>query len=289
MEHMEIIGDVLDLTHDIYLIYLELFRLEVNGCVQSNNYLFLVNTLKDKIDEEKELHEILAKNKNSFNILLNYIKNKSTQLLFLRMYGYMFFNEEINLLDGDDDCKFRNFYSNCNENLFLVYLSFLQDYIENDDYIYIREGLIYTKYYNIFMNIDLERELIDNNFELSEIKYLMSDILLINDKVSFDDVLEVYKDAIAVSVANLLIINDIDYQDNDRMVDVISSQCMLRASLSMLTDEQYENVKDGIYTVLNDLSNVDNNISVGIINSIIDDRVKDMIRTRKIFTRHSTF
>lgn len=283
----------MDLTHDIYLIYLELFRLDLRGNKGNSQYLSLIKSLKDKIDEEKELYELLAQNRDSFNKLLNYVKNKPTQILFLRMYGYMVFNEEDDSIReevDDEDYKFRRLYSACNNDLFLVYLSFFQDYIEDNGYVTIRDGLIYTKYYNSFINPDLEEYLIDKKFEVSKINYarsyFVSSILLMDEQVTLDAILEGYKDAIAVAMASLLNIEDDSYNDEDRMVDIISSQCMLRAGLSMLSNKQYESLKDGIYRVLNELSTGENNISVSIVNSIITDRVKDKIRARRIFTNH---
>lgn len=287
MINMELIGDVIDIAYDIYMIYLELFGLEVRGNKENSRYMSLIKTLKEKINEEKELYELLAQDRESYDMLFDYVKRKPTQMLYLRMYSYMIFNDD-NAIE-DEDNRFRSIYSACNIDLFLVYLSFLQDCIDDESLSSVKDGLIYTKYYNSFINLDLEESLIENKFEVCKVNYakayFVSNILLMDKNITEEEILDYYRDAIAVALVGLLNIVDLEYDNEDRMVDVISSECMLRASLSMLSNGQYEVLKEGIYKVINDLSTGENGKSVCIVNSIINGRVKDKSMVKRIYTR----
>ena len=286
MINMELIRDVIDIAYDIYMIYLELFGLDVRGNKGNSRYMSLIKTLKEKINEEKELYELLAQDRESYDMLLYYVKRKPTQMLYLRMYSYMIFNDD-NAIE-DEDNRFRSIYSACNIDLFLVYLSFLQDRIDDESLSSVKDGLIYMKYYNSFINLDLEESLIENKFEACKVNYansyFVSNILLMDKNITEEEILDYYRDAIAVALVGLLNIVDLEYDNEDRMVDVISSECMLRASLSMLSNGQYEVLKEGIYKVIDDLSTGENSKSVSIVNSIIDGRVKDKSRAKRIYT-----
>ena len=279
IDGVEIIVDILDLTHNIYSIYLELFDFELKGKKDNDSYLSLVKTLKEKINEEKELYELLAEDKENFKMLFGFVEHNPSKLIYLRMYGYMLFNKDNVEVVEDDGYKFRRIYSKCYENLFLRYLSFLEDYIEDDSFISVRNGLIYTKYYNIFMNLELEDYFINNKLDIR--KMFNVDLLPLEDDI-YNEMLECCKDAVASSVMNLLNSTDVDYDNLDKMVDIISSRCMLRASLSIVNDEEIDKLRDGINRILNEYTNDNNRKSVDVIRFIISNRVNSKVRVRKI-------
>jgi len=282
MADMELIWDILDISHGIYLIYLELYRLEVNGNKGNTRYLSLIQSLKDKIKEEKELYELLSQDIDSFNMLLDYVKTRSTELLFLRIYSYMVSKEV-------DDDKLNKIHSACSKDLFLVYLSFLGDYIDNEDYVLIRNGIIYTKYYNLFINLDVEEYLILNNLKISKINYVsapfISKILLMDEREVGNDILDCYKDAIVVAIINLLNICNSEYNNMDKMIDVVSSMAMIRAGLSILDNDCYDVLIGRIYRIIDEMSTKGNSMSVKMINSIVDGRNIDKRRVKKINIR----
>lgn len=55
-----VMEEILMLYYEINNIYLELYKMELNGCKNSDGFIELVDILKEKIDEEKNLYRELC-------------------------------------------------------------------------------------------------------------------------------------------------------------------------------------------------------------------------------------
>lgn len=276
-----VMEDILMLYYEINNIYLELYRMELNGNKCSNMFLELIDLLNDKIGEEKELFLELRKNINDkeYDVLCKLdevVDNPFTK----RIVDYMRFYFDM------DDSDYAKLYIACTRNVYLVYLSFLQECIDNYDMISLRKGILSYKYYNSFICHDVERSNIVNKFSIDRDNYIdlyMVVRMLKLDKFEIDKIIsECLLDTVSESIRKILSINDIEYNDDSKRIISFNSQCMLKAGLSMFSEKEYRLVSDKIFLMINDLCNDKNSVSVDIIKMIINDRIKNKSRVRKL-------
>jgi thiaminase len=140
--------DILMLYYEINNIYLELYMMELSDDRNSNMFLELIDLLSEKINEEKELFLELSENINDkeYDVLCRLdevVDNPFTK----RIVDYMrFYNDS-----GD----YAKLYVACTRNVYLIYLSFLQEYIDKIEYESLRKGILSYKYYNSFICHDV--------------------------------------------------------------------------------------------------------------------------------------
>ena len=294
---MEIIQEILMLYYEINRLYLELYKLELEGKKENIEFIELVGVLKQKIEHEVELFNRFYENIDgdfSYSVLDDgtpYAK---------RMIDYMNFYEALNVTINDDDTeevvadkmydmKYAKLYKACSNNIFLIYLSFLQECIDDKNNSFFRDKIISFKYYNSFINHDVEDCLINTDFNVSSVNYVnlyfVAETLGIDINMCDNIILDCFKDTIEITVNQILSISDSDYCDDQNRAISINNQSLLRASLSMMNNSDYIKNKDWIYGLINGLANDNNRIGVDTINSIIMNMNKDKVRVRKISMR----
>lgn len=166
--------ELLLLYYEINNIYLELYKLELSKNKDNAMFIEFVNLLKEKIDEEKNLvKEIIDDNEDMYDYLYEIDKEVDTAFA-KRVSDYIRFNNDLNMeIESDDDIDRINYtklYIICSRNIFLIYMSFLQECIEIDDEL--RERLLNFKYCNSFINHDVENSLVMNNFSVGKENYV---------------------------------------------------------------------------------------------------------------------
>ena len=271
--------DILMLYYEINNIYLELYKMELNYDKDNSMFMELISLLNEKILEEKELFKNLNESLDDDGYetlcrLDEVVDNPFTK----RIVDYMrFYNDS-----GD----YAKLYIACTRNVYLIYLSFLQEYIDKIEYESLRKGILSYKYYNSFICHDVEYSNIVNKFSIERDNYInlyMVVRMLRLDKNEIDKIIyECLEDTVITSIKKILSINDIEYSDDSRMVISINTQCMLKAGLSLFSEKEYELFKDKMFILIDSLCNDKNGISIDIINNIINDRCKFKSRVRKL-------
>lgn len=294
---MEYINKILELYYEINSIYKRLYELELNGKKDSIEFLELVNVLKERIEKEKELFDLFYNNLDE-NLSCSVLDDGEP--FAKRINDYMSFYETLNIpiyeddsedviIDKRYDMQCAKLYKSCSRNIFLVYLSFLQEYIDMDNFNSLRSNMLSFKYYNSFINHDVEECLMDSNFEVAKVNYVnlyfVAETLGIDINMCDKVILDCFKDTVEVTVNQILSINDSDYSDNNKKAISINNQSMLRAGLSLMSKSDYDKNKDWIFDLINNLTNDNNSMGVNIINSIINNMNKDKGRVRKISLR----
>ena len=89
-------------------------------------------------------------------------------------------------------------------------------------------------------------------------------------------------DTVKESIKKIMSISDKEYNDDRKKVISINTQCMLKAGLSMFSEKEYKLVNDKINLMINNLCNGNNYIAFDIVNMIINDRIKNKSRVKKI-------
>jgi len=291
--------EILMLYYEINNIYLELYKLELNGNIDNSIYLELVDLIKEKIDEEKELFKDLCESIDDleYENLCN-LDNETVNPFAKRIVDYMRFNNVLNMeINEYDDEEIRDkkndvinygkLYIVCNRNLFLIYLSFLQESIDLENCFDIKRGLLNYKYHNSFINHDVENELILNNFKIDRVNYVnlyfISRMFKLQQDIVDKIIIDCFYDTVIITIINLLLVTDMEYESNiDRKIVSINNQCMLRAVLTLFNEKDFSKIQDNVYNIINNLVDDNNKISYNIIISILNDRKKDKSRVRKL-------
>ena len=147
------------------------------------------------------------------------------------------------------------------------------------------------KYYDAFFNHDMESVLILYNFNIPIFNYVDLDIAgqLADLDNGIDEVVVNYIDIILGLVFEILDIKDVDYNDSSQFICLVKNQCMFRACLSLISEEDYMIISDEIKKIMDSKINVENKNSVKLINSIINMRNKDRERVRRLSLRNLKF
>lgn len=287
---MNLINDILMVYYQIDSVYVELCKLECMGNRDSVDFLELVKILKGLIEQEKRLFNRFY---NEFEDARSYKVLDNGNLFTKRMIDYMDFNQLLNMEIVNNkteeelfNIKCARLYGTCSKNVFLMYLSFLQEYIDDNNYRNIKNKLLSFKYYNAFINHDVEKCLIDFNFKISKVNYmdlyLVAGLLRIDSNECDSIILDCLKDTLEVTIRQILSIKDIDYNEMDKCAISLNNQAMLRSGLTIINNSDFDKNRDWLFMIIDSLSNKDNKISSEIVKSIIGNMNRDKCRVRKI-------
>ena len=289
---MDVVKELVMVYCEINMIYIELHELELNDKKNSDRYYYLINLLRKDLYKEKEIFNLISMDYEfNYDELYSLLEKCTDKPFNIRAEDYVT-NEDINIKDMDEeffgeiieDIKYSKLYSACSMNMYLIYLSLLQEYADSSSFSYLRDKILNYKYYNSFINHDIESILIDSNFNIDRVNYINLDFII--DILGLDNgnkiVLDYCNDTIKTTVCQIMSINDDDYNDDNVLVSLINNQSMLRASLLLLNDRDYNKIKNNIFNEYEGLCTNYNKISALIIKSIFDDRIKDMVRVKKI-------
>ena len=290
---MEILRQIMQLYYEINNIYLELYKLDLDGCRDSDDFQNLINILKEKLNEEERLFELLY-DSNEYNNVCDYLE-KEDNPMFARLLDYIKQYETLNnpIYEDDDDetiadiqmqIKTGKMYSACNKNVFLVYLSFLEECIDNNEHL--RKQLLGFKYYNSFICHDVETVLINNEFSVGIENYVdlyfVARGLDIPFKLRDEIIIDTCLNTIISMIKTILSISDEERDLEDKMALSLNAECMLRACLSLLSERDYKKIIKIVLSQIDELANDENVLGVNIINSYIDNRKKDKCRVKKM-------
>ena len=294
---MEYIEEILKVYYQINSIYNNLYKLEYDDKKDSVEFIELLDVLKILILQEKDLFDKLY---SQFDDLYEYQVFDNGDPFVKRLNDFMNFYEALNCRINDNDSKEEmddkiynmkcgKLYKSCSRNIFLVYLSFLQEYIDDSNYSYMKDKILAFKYYNGFINHDVEGSLVDFNCDINKVNYvnvyLIAESLGIDINMCDNVIIDCFKDTIEVTVSQILSMNDIDYNDVNKYAMVINNQAMLRAGLALLGQYDFDKNRQWLLDIISRLSTNDNQISVSLVNSIIGGITKDSTRVMKISMR----
>lgn len=291
----KIIDKIINLYYEINNIYLDLYKLELSGMKKDDSFIRLVQLLKRKILEEKRLFSKI--DDDTCMEIFDVLSKNSDDALSMRICDYIVYN--VSSLDFKEYCddssdeellsKLRELYIICNNNVFLVYLSMIQEYLNSDIDSGLRDLLLNLKYYNSFTKHDIEGILVECNFGVAKENYvnlyLIADSLGLGFELSKEVIMDNLLTIINVVCMQLLNINDSDYISIDKLAISINEKCMLRACLALLNEFDYERIKRLILSNIKDNSNDNNTVSRQIIDNILCNRKKDKGRVKKLSMR----
>ena len=126
------------------------------------------------------------------------------------------------------------------------FLTILKEFIESIDYKYFKNDLISSKYNTLFIFKQIEKEFINNNFEITDTLYFNSKLAA--DYTNTDTTLfEFLKSSFGSKeskdqINKLLDIYDMDYSDKKKAMESILRQCLLRASFMLMNENDISDI-----------------------------------------------
>lgn len=127
-----------------------------------------------------------------------------------------------------------------------AYLSILQEYIQKEDYRSFRNQLINSKYNITFINKEIEKGMLSNNFDIPETLYINSKMIADLHQVD-SNIYDLLKDHYSIQISakqisEIIEISDMDYSDQNKATTSILRQCLMRASFLLMSDDAISNV-----------------------------------------------
>ena len=292
---MKIFDKILDLYSEIGDIYLNLCNEETQGLLFGKGYEYLVNLLKEKVCEEKKLFKELYD--SDYYERVNSIMFEENNVVIMRLRDYIKtydvsideMDEEEDFLDNQLSMKMDKLVGACTKNIFLVYSSFLDEFVRKNNDSELRDRIIAIKYYNSFTKHYMEEVLLNYNFNIPLENYV--DVYFVAETLGIDVtecdqiILDSYLVVIEELIDQLMGFVDSDYDDYNKLATIMNSIFMLQACFALLSERDYLVNKDRILEKIEDLINEKNNKIAKEILEIIKIRKKYQSRVMKLSFR----
>ena len=289
---MNIFIDLINLMEEINNVYLTLYKLECLGDRENSYFFNKVNELKKMLVIEEDLFNKLVSTSEYSSIKDAVMESKGPVFSRIKDYisRYEHYNEEIYV---DEEKKFKSnikkLYDACSRNIFLVYLSYLQEYIDTTNNVLMREKLLSLKYYDAFVRLEIGKILINNDFNISKSNYvdlyLVADMLRMKEDISYEMIADAHATALKEMIRELFSITDDKYNDYDVVVASKNIEFMIRACLSLINDDYFDYMQDEMLLLIDELSNDNNTKAFDIIDMVLESRNKDKSRIMKLSLR----
>lgn len=295
---MDIFKKLIDLYVEINDIYLNLCKEDIQGLSLGKGYQYLVSLLKEKVLEEKKLLKDFFKC-DDYEEIKMVIFNEDN-IITSRLKDYIKTYESLNIeIDEDDDeeiiqdkmltMKIAKLICSCVRNIFLVYTSFLDEFIKVNNISELRERLLTIKYYNAFTKHDVEEVCLEHGFDVPINNYvdvyLIAETLGININECDEEILNCYLGVIGDMINQLMCLDDEDYTDYNKLAAIANASFMLQACFAIISEKDYLANKDKIYDKIEELKNGRNNKSANLIYDIINTRKNYRKRVKKVSMR----
>ena len=295
---MDIFNKLLDLYSEIGDIYLNLCNEEIQGLIFGKAYKYLVSLLKEKTKEEKKLFKELY-DSECFEQIKSLIFEEDN-IITMRLKDYIKAHDELNVdIDGIEDeeelldkqlsMKMSKLISTCTKNIFLVYSSFLDEYVRENNNSEIKDRIIAIKYYNSFTKHYMEEVLLDYNFNIPLENYV--DVYFVAETLGIDVaecdqiILDSYIVVIEEIIEQLMSFVDSDYDDYNKLAAIMNAIFMLQACFALLSEKDYLFNEEKILEKIDELRNEKNDRSAKGILEIINMREKCQSRVMKLSFR----
>lgn len=311
------INNLIKLTQRIDLLYQKLYGLEINNKKNTTEYTKTVNAIITLREEEDKYYDldfnkcivfigfistVLSEkniNTNTTDNIINQDYIKKYLIRILTAYNNKiisdknianFIPEELRELIEDkelqkmlkDGTMIKDSITNDKYNTFMY---FLEEEINNKENKYLKNKLVELKYYASFIDRNIEKEQLSNNFNNKDL-YLSS--LFVKDVYKLDE--EMYQELnmesntllVAEQVRNILKVTDMDYLDDDVNITVIARKCFLRSALLFIDNSTIielnsnfnDLLKDDIYKIFYDKERISKDIVTNVFNNIKKDKEK---------------
>lgn len=203
---------------------------------------------------------------------------------------------------GDFDKIFNSSFtiSNClnsalKKDFFNLMLSNIELEVNNPCFRRLKDKLIKLKYSLAFISADIEDDMISSNFTVPQESFVSSKIVADINRIpdfQFTFMKDHMCNLIATPIIKLLLsIDDSGFVDDDKNLEALFIQSLLRSVLFMASDREVEFLKELVETSISGSSSkreIPNNISCSILRQAFDYRLKDK-STHKVLSLKQNF
>lgn len=284
LEELQQMENILQLAQKISEIYDKLSELEINNQKNTKQYNELIKLLNNTLKQEEKIYssinlsndsclkylELIASQTqmpigdNKVTTTMKYMSNKAYRRVYLKLFALLESTEEFQksimpdpiadhfsqldkkikkeIIDSfNSSIKLNN---SLNSDINNIFLSILEEIITSSKYKEYKNELIKAKYCIIYGHSNLEKMMIQSNFDVPEIVYTSSkitnDLLISSDAVyNLTKILQLRNKA-RIEIDTLLKIKDSEYQQKDINITAIIIQCYIRALLSLMNSNEVQ-------------------------------------------------
>lgn len=221
----------------------------------------LYDRLPDKFIENIESIVNQDYNNNTIRRILNILDNiinstsstiksilPNEQITLIKQYGLL--NVDILFLKNNVDVIRKEIEND----LLKTYLLFLQEFIDNQNYSKFKLHLIRSKYNTSFINNNVEKDMIFNNYEIIKTLSINSQTIAVFNKIDLEQY-NLFKNKYSRSICTkqifeLIEINDMDYKDITKASISILRQCLIRSSFQLMDDNLISDINDAFHNLI---------------------------------------
>lgn len=284
------IKNLIKITQKINLLYQKLYKLDIEGKKETKEYDDILKNIISLRKEEEEYYNL------SFNKCMAYahfIDNKLTDghistdttdniinlkytreflIRILSAYNSRIMNskninklvpEEFQYLAGDEE--FKKLLSDGSMikdsiigDTYNTFMYFLDEEINKKENKCLKNKLIKLKYYASFINRDIEKEQLNNNFDNTNELYLSSKFvkeLYRLDEKMYEELNKESSLYLAVDqMKELVKITDSEFLEDNTNISAIARCCFLRSAFLHLDDETIMELNDNFHNVIEEKS-----------------------------------
>ncbi|MGM9876556.1 MAG: hypothetical protein ACI310_04940 [Bacilli bacterium] len=190
------------------------------------------------------------------------------------------FNESIKLQDS------------IKEDILNAFLFFLEEEINYKSNKYLKNKLLKIKYHTAYINQNIEKEMLKNNFNLSDLyltSELTSELYKIDNKLYKDMIKNYSINTILDQIKELLKLTDSDFLEDNTNITAIARTCLLRACLINLNDDDimtlnelfHISIEEDIYLIFHYEDRISESIIADAFKKVSNDRQKPKILSLK--------
>lgn len=263
--------ELLKIANEISKIYTVLANIELCDDKKSLYYLGTIDRLEKKIKQENEIYSKLSS--VEIQKILTEIDKVKINSIYARIYCKL-----VDLTAKYTEEKLR---IECINDIYVNQLIFLQDDIDNPKFNALKQKLIVEKYLLIFASPIVEKDLVKNNFDVSNGYskiYFLTDLLGIPRRLSKSLIDSILINYLETAVNKLLEITDSEYIDDDGIIGSMSCQANIKSILGLLSNE----ITDCVYDEVKQFEEIPNNISKYALLDILNNRHKNKEKIKRI-------
>ncbi len=262
-------------------LYIKLADLESKHLIYDNHFLELVEELKNEVTIENKLFDNIPleeKQYNDLSILINELIKNTDFNRYDILYRISIIIENKKEFNSSHD-KYYYLFDSFYKDISRGTLSFLNDSIYKPKYKSLRNIFIKDiKYPGIFINKELEKDMLKDNFKIDKDLYISSKLFA--DVYSVNSYNYIVKhlslDSFCDCFFNILQNTDIKYADPKLQALVVLEQSFLKSCLLLLNNKDVKPFIDKLDVL--EKENPDISISISLIRRTINNSIEDKKR-----------
>ena len=321
------INNLIKITKKIYLLYQRLYKLDIEDKKDTKEYKDIIKQISILKEEENKLYNLdfpkyeeylsFISEKLSSNVNTKTIKNiinlDYNNLHFQRILITLF-NKMMNHKDAGKELipkeltemkelikdinipKLFNgsiiLQDNIKEDILHAFLFFFEEEINYKSNRYLKNKLLKIKYHTSFINQNIEKEMLKNNFNLSDLyltSELTSELYKIDNKLYKDMIKNYSINTILEQIKELLKLTDSDFLEDNTNITAIARACLLRACLINLNDDNIMTlnelfhilIEEDIYLIFHYEDRISESIIADAFKKVNNDKQKPKILSLK--------